>query len=468
MATTACVIGAGPGGYVAAIRLAQLGVETTLVERDSRLGGVCLNRGCIPSKAYIQSAKLWEEIHHASEVGISVETPRLDLSATKEWKDGIVQRLTGGIAQLMKRNGVRLIRGNARFTSPSELLVEAEDAAPQTLRADHYIVATGSRPIEIPGFHFDEKSILSSTGALDLRKLPESLLVVGGGVIGLEIGQYLMKFGCELSVVELSDQLLPGTDPDLVKILGRKLRRQKATVHLKSKATSAQILEDGWVRVGIQTPKSELSIEVEKVLVCVGRRPNAENLGLEEAGVRTQKGGFIEVDRQLRSSNPKIFAIGDVAGPPLLAHKASKEGLVAAAVIAGQNDEMDATIPGAIFTDPEIASVGLSVKDAKDQGRAISVGSFPFTASGRALASRESDGMVKIIADAETDLILGVHIAGPHASELIAEATLAIEAGLCSEDLALTVHTHPTFAEALMEAAEDVHHLAVHIYNPAR
>jgi len=465
--TQACVIGAGPGGYVAAIRLAQYGVKTTLVEKEPRLGGVCLNWGCIPSKAYIQAAKLWEQIGAAGEVGISVKDPAVDLGAMKSWKDGIVQRLTGGIAELMKRNGVDVIHGTASFTGKNTIEIAGKDGK-QTLKADNFVIATGSSSIEIPGFKYDEKTILSSTGALDLTDVPESLCVIGGGVIGLEIGQYLMKFGTKLTVVEMLDQLLPGTDPDCVKVVARKLKKGKAVVHLKSKAAGCKVTESG-VEVTVETPKKTETIKVEKVLVAVGRRPNSKGLGLEKAGVQLDPRGFVQVDKQLRSTNSHVFAIGDVAGPPLLAHKGSKEGLVAAAVIAGKPDEIDVrAMPAAIFTSPEIASVGITEADAKKAGRAVNVGAFPMAASGRALAGRETDGLVKIIADKNTDELLGAHICGPSASDLIAEAALAIESGLSAEDLALTVHTHPTLSETMMEAAEDVHRMAVHIYNPKK
>ncbi len=465
METQACVIGAGPGGYVCAIRLAQYGIKTILVEKEPRLGGVCLNWGCIPSKAYIQAAKLWDQMGSASEIGIKVTDPEVDLAAMKKWKDGIVQRLTGGIADLMKRHKVDIVHGTATFTGKDTISVAGKDGK-QTIKANNFVVATGSSSIDIPGFDVDEKTIVSSTGALDFESVPESLLVIGGGVIGLEIGQYLMKFGTKLTVVEMMDQLLPGTDKDCVKVVARKLKKGKAAVHLKSKAVGCKKSKGG-VEVTFETPKKEETVTVEKVLVSVGRRPNSKGLGLEKAGVKVDQRGFIEVNDRLQSSNPNIYAIGDVAGPPLLAHKGSKEGLVAAAVISGKPEVMDVrAMPAAIFTSPEIAAVGMTEEEAKKAGHEINVGTFPMAASGRALAGRETDGTIKIIADKKTDLLLGAHFCGPAASELVAEASLAIEAGLCAEDLALTVHTHPTLAETVMEAAEDVHGMAVHIYNP--
>jgi dihydrolipoamide dehydrogenase len=463
----AIVIGAGPGGYVCAIRLAQLGIETVLVERLPRLGGVCLNWGCIPSKAFISAARTWEQINDSESIGMSVKGANLDFAQTKAWKDQIVNRLTGGIAELMKRHKVTVVHGTARFTGAQTIEIEGEDGT-EKWGADNFVIATGSRSIEIPGFAVDQERILTSRGILDLTEVPEHLLVIGGGVIGLEIGMYMMKLGAKLTVVEMMDQLLPGIDPDCVKVVARKLKKAKAQIHLKSKAAGAEVGDSG-IEVTIAGPKKEEKIVVDRILVSVGRRPNSEDLGLEEAGVERDDRGFIATDSRMRTSNPAIYAIGDVSGPPLLAHKGSKEGLVAAAVIAGGNDTWDVrAMPAAVFTDPEIATVGLGEAEAKEAGHELRIGSFPFAASGRALAGREAEGMVKMISDAKDDRILGVHMVGPHASELIAEAALAIEAGLTSEDLALTVHTHPTLAEASMEAAEDVHRMAVHIYNPKR
>lgn len=466
--TQACVIGAGPAGYVCAIRLAQWGVRTVLVEKDDRLGGVCLNWGCIPSKAYIAAAKLWNDLSHAGDIGIDVQDARLDLRKMRDWKNSIVQRLAGGIGELMKRHKVEVVRGRARFVGKDRIEVQPSNGGSQIIEAGRFVIATGSRSIDIPGFKVDEDRILSSTGALDLTEVPKRLLVIGGGVIGLEIGMYLMKFGTALTVVELAGQILPGSDPDCVKVVSRTLKKAKATVHTQSRAVSAKPGKDG-VTVAIETPKKTEEHTFDRVLVAVGRRPNTEDLGLDKAGVDLTDRGFVKIDAELRTSNPGIFAAGDVTGPPLLAHKGSKEGLIAAAVIAGKGDVYDVrAMPAAIFTDPEIASVGLTEAQAREKGLEVRVGTFPFAASGRALAGRETDGLVKIISDAGTDALLGCHIAGPHASELIAEAALAIEAGLSAEDLALTVHTHPTLAETLMEAAEDVHGLAVHIYNPKR
>jgi dihydrolipoamide dehydrogenase len=463
----ACVIGAGPGGYVAAIRLAQLGQSVILVERDA-LGGVCLNWGCIPSKAYIGAAKLYEKIRTGDECGIVAQSVAVDLPKMRTWKDGVVTRLKGGITELLKRHGVEVLKGTARFVAQDAVEAAQADGGNDVIRADNFLIATGSRPFDLPAFPVDGHRIITSTEALDLSEVPKRLLVLGGGVIGLEIGMYLAKFGAELVVVELMDQLLPGTDPDLVAIVARNLKKKKANVLLGTKAISANVRQDG-VSVKVDTKGKEQTLDVDVVLVSVGRKPNTEKLGLDVAGVKTNARGYVEVDRQMRTSNPRVFAIGDVAGGALLAHKASKEGLVAAAVMAGGNDRWDVrAMPAAIFTDPEIATVGLTEADARKAGHEVKVATFPFGALGRAIAGRETDGLMKMVVDAKDDRILGVGIAGANASDLIAEAALAIEAGLCAEDVALTVHAHPTLAEGMGEVAEAVHGHAIHIYQPKK
>lgn len=465
--TKACVIGAGPGGYVAAIRLAQLGQAVVLVERDE-LGGVCLNRGCIPSKAYIGASKLYDKMRTAEECGLQTSAVSVNLAKMRAWKDGVVGRLRGGVTELLRRNGVEVVHGTARFTDASTIEVTPKEGPASSIQAEQFLVATGSRPFDLPGFAIDGKRIITSTEALDLESVPKSLLVLGGGVIGLEIGMYLAKFGAALTVVELTGQLLPGTDPDLVAVVARTLKKNKATVLTSSKALGATVKGDR-VDVRVETGGSERTIAVECVLVSVGRKPNTEGLGLDAAGVKTNAKGTIEVDRRLRTSNPRICAIGDVVGGALLAHKASKEGLVAAAVMAGGKDVYDVrAMPSAIFTDPEIATVGLSEAEARSAGHEVRVATFPFAALSRAVAGRETDGFVKMVADAKDDRLLGVGIVGANASELIAEAALAIEAGLCAEDVGLTVHAHPTLAEGLHEVAEAVHGHAIHVYQPKR
>ncbi len=457
----ALVIGAGPGGYVAAIKLAQLGKKTILIDRD-KLGGECLNYGCIPSKALIHAANLYENISKSDSIGITVSDTKVNIEKLQEWKSGVVSKLRGGIATLCKGNNIEVIFGEASFDSSYSVTVKTSTGN-EIVHSDKIIIATGSKPVELPALKFDGKRIISSKEALELSRIPEDLVVVGGGAIGLEIGILYAKFGTKLTVIELTDQLLPGTDPDLVQIVSRTLRRLGANVLLKSKVVGH---EDAGNRekVLIETPNGPESFETDVVLVSVGRRPLTEGLAIENAGVEVSEKGFIKVDKQLRTSIPTIFAIGDVVGPPFLAHKASREGIVAAEVIAGQTSELDyKALPSAVFTSPEVATVGLSESQLQKEGRAIRIGKFPLAALGRALTNDDTEGFVKVIADSETDQVLGVEIVGGGASDLISEAALAIEMGATSEDFALTIHPHPTLPEGIMEAAEAVKGRAIHI-----
>lgn len=457
------VIGAGPGGYVAAIRLAQLGKKVTVIEKEV-LGGVCLNWGCIPSKALIYAGTLYERIQHAGEMGIFVDGLRIEMPKLQSWKDSVVKKLTGGIGQLFKAHGVQTVYGTATFTGPKTLEVKDADGKTQTLEAENFIIATGSSPIEVPGFEFNGDNIIESREGLSWQEVPETMAVIGGGVIGLEMGTLYAKLGSKVSIIELAADILPGVDQEITQVLKRSLKKRGVALHTESKAKKAEI-QNNKVSVAVETPKGPLTLEVDKLLVCVGRKPNTRNLGLDKAGIQLNDKGFIIVDNQLKTSAPHIFAIGDVTNPPLLAHKASKEGLVAASVIAGSKEVLDyRAMPAAIFCDPEIATVGLSEEQARAAGYDVKVGKFPFAASGRALSMNESDGMVKMITDVKTDLLLGVHMIGPEVSELIAEAALGIEMGATAEDIALTVHTHPTLPETMMEAAEAVHGLAIHIF----
>ena len=471
--TEVLVIGGGPGGYVAAIRAAQLGKDVTLVEKD-RLGGVCLNVGCIPSKALIDAAKTYHRLAREADRGIVVEGARLDFSRLQGWKQSVVQRLTGGVEQLLKGNGVAVVKGRATFTGPNQVLVENPGGGNEVYRFKHCILATGSRPVELPGFAFDGVRILDSTDLLSLDHLPLRLVVIGGGYIGLELGTALAKLGSEVTVLELADQLLPGTDPELVQVVARRLRQLGVKVH-----TGVRVLrweeEPGGegVRVvyrpeprgeGAGSSGDEQAVAADAVLVSVGRRPNTDGLGLELAGVELDERGRVKVDGQLRTSQRHIFAIGDIVPGPMLAHKASREGIVAAEVIAGLPAAADyVAVPAPIFTDPEIATVGLTEEQARQQGYDPVVGRFPYTANGRALTLGERDGFVKLVADRESKVVLGAGIVGPEASDLIAELALAIEMGATLEDLALTIHAHPTLSEAVMEAAEAGLGHAIHV-----
>jgi dihydrolipoamide dehydrogenase len=454
------VIGAGPGGYVAAIRAAQKGKSVICVERE-KLGGVCLNVGCIPSKAMIHASTVVDRALDADEMGIGHGDITIDMQKMVAWKQKIVDRLTGGVGLLFKHHKVQHVAGEATFVTPTKISVKSS-AGVEEIEAKDVIIATGSRPIELPAFKVDGVSVLGSTEALALSKVPNKILVIGGGYIGLEIGTFLRKLGSEVVVVEATNSLLPGQDPDLVAVVHRGLKKRKVDIHLEAFALRYEKLETGGVRVFVKTPKGEKTFDVDWILSTVGRRPNSENLGLEKIGVKVEK-GFILVDEQRRTNVPHVYAIGDVAGQPMLAHKASREGIVAAEVIAGMPSAADyRCVPAVIFTDPEIASVGMTEAEAKAKGYDPVVGKFPFTANGRALSINEAEGFAKIVADRKTDLVLGVHIVGPEASEIIAEGALAIEMAARVEDIAATIHAHPTLPEAVMEAAEAVHGLAIH------
>ncbi len=455
------VIGAGPGGYVAAIRLAQLGKQVLVIDR-ARIGGVCLNWGCIPSKAMIAASSLVESLKSADTMGIKVDGVTVDMGKMKEWKDGIVKRLTGGIGELFKRNGIETIAGEASFVDAHTIKVSTSKGD-LTVTAKQVLVATGASVVDLPHLRIDGDRMLSAKEALDLTEPPKEFLVIGGGIVGCEIGTYMAKLGSNVTIVEMMDGLLTGTDPDLVKVVRRGMKKRKMTVLTGSKVT--KVAKDGTAT--IETPKGEKTVEADKVLVAIGFRPNTAGLGLEGCGVTLDERGHVTVDDQCRTSHPDIFAIGDVIGPPYLAHKASKEGMVCAEVMAGKNVSLDVkAMPAAIFTDPEIASVGLSEEQAKAEGRDVKVGSFPFAANGRALAANHPDGFVKFVADAKDDTLLGAHVVGHEASNLISEAALCIEMGGTVEDIGLTVHPHPTLAETFMEAAHVVEGHAIHIYVP--
>ncbi|NUN50160.1 MAG: dihydrolipoyl dehydrogenase [Candidatus Brocadiae bacterium] len=460
--TDTLVIGSGPGGYVAAIRLAQLGKSVVIAERED-LGGVCLNWGCIPSKALIHAASTLERTRHGAEIGVKADKVTFDMKAFQAFKAGVVSKLTGGVGTLLKSYKVEVLRGQAKFTGPKTAEV-AGSRGSETVEFAHCIIATGAKTIEIPGFAFDGKNVIGAKGALALEEVPARMVVIGGGVIGLELGTAYAKLGTKVTVLEALDQLLPGLDPTLVKIVEKGLRKRGVEWHVKAKAKGYKAGGDG-LEVEAETEKGALKVACDRILVAVGFRPITDVLDLAKAGVKTNERGFVATDRACRTNVPHIFAIGDVSGPPFLAHKASREGQVAAAVIAGHPEEKDFVTPGAIFTDPEIATVGLSEAEAEKAGIAVKVGKFAFVANGRALSMNETDGFVKVVSDAKNDVLLGVQAVGPEVSNLISEAALAIEMGASAEDLALTVHPHPTLSETIMEAAEAVYGKSIHGVN---
>ncbi len=458
----AVVIGAGPGGYVAAIRLAQLGKRVALVDREA-LGGVCLNWGCIPSKALIAAANLVDELRHAGARGITAE-PKVDLGKLRAFKDEVVKKLVGGVGLLEKGNGVEVVKGTAVFAGPNAVEVTGQ-GEPLRLEAPAFVLATGARPVQIPGFTFDGKDVWSAREAVDLPELPERLVVIGGGVIGLELGTVYAKLGSKIIVVEALPTLLAGVDPEAVRLVRKGLERRGAEVHVSAKAKGLA-RKDGALAVTIEVGGEERVIPCDKVLVSVGFKPDTSGLGLEGAGVQVGPRGFVTVDERMATSAPSVWCIGDLAGPPLLAHKASKEGEIAAEVIAGKKSARDwVAMPAAIFTDPEVATVGLSEEQAKAQGFDPITGKFGFAALGRAIAIAHTDGFVKVVADRASKLLLGATIVGPEASDLIAEAALALEMGATVEDVALTVHAHPTLPEAFMEACKAALGEAIHALN---
>jgi dihydrolipoamide dehydrogenase len=463
--TNTVVIGAGPGGYVAAIRLGQLGVKTLIIEKEF-YGGVCLNVGCIPSKALITAAKHHRKVREGEKFGIIAKDVSVDAKKLMGFKEDVVKRLTGGVKQLLKANKVDMMDGTARFKDKNTLEVTKSDGKKETVRFKNAIIATGSRPIQIPGFEYDNKAVLDSTGALALQKVPKRLIVIGGGYIGLEIACMYHNLGTEVEVVEMMPQLLTGMDEEVTKTLHRSLKKRGMKFHMEAKAQGVERTKSG-VTVGIQTKdKKETQLKGDHVLVAVGRSPNTRDLGLEKAGLKPNDKGIIETDAQARTNIKHIHAIGDITQGPPLAHKASKEGIIAAEVIAGKKSALDhRVVPAAVFTDPEIASVGKTEEQLKKEKIEYKVGKFPFAANGRALGAGEGEGFTKILADKKTEEILGVHIIGPDASDLIAEATLGIEMGGLLDDVALTIHTHPTLAETLMEAAEHAQGHAIHTTN---
>ena len=460
----ALVIGSGPGGYVAGIRLAQLKIKTLVVEKDQP-GGICLNVGCIPSKALINASKVFDKAKHGAEIGILADNIRVDMKRMQAWKGDVVAKMTGGVRALLKSNGCDYRTGTARIIGPRT--VELDDGKTKTtITADNIILATGSRPIEIPGFKFDGNRIVDSTGALAFDQIPGRFVVIGGGYIGIEMATLYAKLGARVTVVEALPGILAGNDPELAQVVSKKLNKLGVEVLTGAKAKSWTEKGDrAVVTVEVGDKGETATIDADKVLVAVGRKPNSENLGLETVGVKVER-GFVPVDKQLKTNVASIYAIGDLVGQPMLAHKASHEAEVVAEVIAGHRAEMDVRcIPAVIFSDPEIATAGITAAEAEARGRKVKIGKFPFTALGRAVANADTDGFVKVVIDAATKEVLGIHVVGNGASDIIAEAALSIEMGALADDLSLMIHAHPTLPEAIMEAAKASLGEAIHILN---
>ncbi|MFT5431759.1 MAG: dihydrolipoamide dehydrogenase [Myxococcota bacterium] len=461
----AVVIGAGPGGYVCAIRLGQLGVDTICVE-EQFFGGVCLNVGCIPSKALITASKHYAHAADVKTMGINMGDVSVDMTQMQAWKSSITKKLTSGVETLLKGNGVATMGGRARITGKRTVEVTAPNGEITTIEAEAIVLATGSRPIEIPGFAFDQENVLDSTGGLALAELPERLVVIGGGYIGLELGGTFGRLGSKLTIVEMMDQLLPGFDKDLVRPVERRLKSHDTNILLEHRAIGWRKDGDDLVVEVQDKANTKKELRCDKILVTVGRRPNTENLGLDSVGVKLDKRGFIQANKQRETTARGIYAIGDIVDGPMLAHKASAEGEVVAEVIAGHEVAFEPRcIPAIVFTDPEVAEVGLSAKAAKAKGLTVKTGRFPFSALGRAMTTGETDGFIRVVIDADSTEILGVQIVGPEASDLIAEAGLAIEMGAIAEDVALTIHAHPSLAEGIMEAAKAAIGQAIHAIN---
>lgn len=462
----AIVLGGGPGGYVCAIRLAQLGVKTVCIEEEE-YGGVCLNWGCIPSKALIANAHFYEKAHSIGAHGIQINSISVDPDKMQDWKNGIVKKLTGGVRGLLKSNGVDIVEGRGKLVAKDTVEITLKSGGKQRIAATKgIVVATGSATIQVPGFEFDGEKVIGAREAVSLRKIPKRLVVVGGGVIGLELGMVYQAFGAELTVVELTPGLLPGIDPDCVKVVERAINKRGGKVFKNTRAEGLEKRADGTVGVRISTDGKEQTIECDQVLVAVGMKPRSKGIGLEEAGVQIDGRGFVQTNDRGQTNIEGIYAIGDVSGPPMLAHKASKEGEVVAEVIGGKRSAKDwTTVPGIVFTHPEIACVGLTEAAAKEEGYEIKVGKFPFSVLGRAMSIAETEGFTKVITDVKSGRILGVHIVGPSASDLISEAALAVEMVATAEDMALTIHPHPTLGEALMEASAASLGHAIHMMN---
>lgn len=466
--TQVAVIGGGPGGYAAAFLAADLGLQVTLIDTEANPGGVCLYRGCIPSKALLHVAKVIGEARQAGDWGVTFGAPQIDVAGLRAWKEGVVGKLTGGLGDLCQRRKVAFLQGYAAFRSANALVVRTESGN-EEVAFEHAILATGSRPAALPSLSVESPRIWDSTAALALPDIPESLLVIGGGYIGLELGSVYAALGSRVSVVEMTPGLLPGVDRDLVRVLSRRLQQRFAAVMLETSVTGLHEEPDG-IRVKLEGAGAAESEQVyEKVLVAVGRRPQTDGLGLENTRVALDAQGFVQVDPQRRTHESSIYAIGDITGEPMLAHKAAHEGRVAAQAVAGKKTAFEPqAIPAVVFTDPEIAWCGLTESQAKQLGRDVTIARFPWAASGRALTLGQSDGVTKLLIDPETQRVLGVGIAGSGAGEMIAEGVLAVEMAALASDLSLSIHPHPTLSESLMEAADVFFGHSTHVYRPSR
>jgi dihydrolipoyl dehydrogenase len=468
------VLGSGPGGYTAAFRAADLGLDTVMIERYASLGGVCLNVGCIPSKALLHAAALIEEAAHSADIGVEFGKPKIDLDKLRGFKqDKVVGQFTKGLAGMAKQRKVRTVQGVASFVSPNELEIVGEDGKKQLLRFEQCIIAAGSRAVKLPAFPWDDPRVMDSTDALQLADVPKQLLVVGGGIIGLEMATVYRALGSQVTVVEFMDQLMPGADKDLVKPLADRLKKQGVTIHLKTKATKVEASKKG-ISVAFESATEGQAAELQtttydRVLVAVGRSPNGNKIGADKAGVGVTDRGFIPVDRQMRSNVPHIFAIGDIVGNPMLAHKATHEGKLAAEVAAGEKKEWVArVIPSVAYTDPEIAWVGVTETEAKAKGLKVGVGKFPWVASARAVGIGRGEGFTKLVFDEETHRIIGGAIVGVHAGDLITEISLAIEMGADAADIGHTIHPHPTLSESVGMAAEVFDGTITDLYIPKK
>ena len=467
--TQVAVIGAGPGGYAAAFLAADLGLQVTLIDAEPNPGGVCLYRGCIPSKALLHVVKVIGEARQAREWGVTFGDPQINVDALRTWKEGVVGKLTGGLGDLCRRRKIDFVQGRALFRDANALIVRTESGTEEVVAFEHAILATGSFPASLPNLGADSPRVLDSTAALALPDIPESLLVIGGGYIGLELGSVYAALGSRVSVVEMTSGLLPGVDRDLVRVLSRRLKERFAAVMLDTTVTALQEEPDG-IRARFEGADATAAEQVyEKILVAVGRRPQTDGLGLENTRVALDPSGFVQVDPQRRTHEPTIYAIGDITGEPMLAHKAAHEGRVAAEAITGKKTAFEPqAIPAVVFTDPEIAWCGLTESQAKQQQRDVTIARFPWAASGRALTLGHSDGVTKLVIDPETQRVLGVGIAGSGAGEMIAEGVLAVEMAALASDLSLSIHPHPTLSESLMEAADVFFGQSTHVYHPPR